>query len=225
MGKYDKIKQQLLEEKKRIEERLKDNDEFGHGLSLNQSTSELSQYDNHPADSGTELYEREKDLSLREHLREQLEDIKDAIQRIDNGTYGICEVTGKPIPMERLEAIPTARTVVEASPNDEAEWYDRPIEEKVIHDMEEEYYTGSDEAEYNEQNAYDIVASYNDNSMTFDDSSNIDSQDGMGYVEQVEAIASTDIYGYRGDDSVSFQRNIQYDQYMNGEDREDEYEE
>jgi RNA polymerase-binding transcription factor DksA len=60
-----------------------------------------------------ETFEREKDLSILEGLELELAEIEAALQRLDDGTYGVDEVTGKPIDPERLEAIPAARTNVD----------------------------------------------------------------------------------------------------------------
>ncbi len=73
---------------------------------------ELSGYDQHPADQGSETFEREKDLSILERLEAELAEIEAALQRVDDGTYGIDENTGEPIDPARLEAFPTARTNV-----------------------------------------------------------------------------------------------------------------
>lgn len=75
-------------------------------------TSELADYDQHPADSGTDTFEREKDLSILDGLEAELAEIEAAIERIDQGTYGIDELTGEPIDPARLEAVPEARTNV-----------------------------------------------------------------------------------------------------------------
>ncbi|HEX7063877.1 MAG TPA: TraR/DksA C4-type zinc finger protein [Bacillales bacterium] len=217
MDPYEEIKQDLLERKEESEHRLKANAEFGLDIPLasSQSSGELSQYDNHPADSGTAVFEREKDFALRQQVEEELRDVEYALSKMENGTYGICETTGKPIPLERLQAIPTARTALEATPSMVSDY--RPVEEDVLRRMEREYYTGSDETEYNEQNAYQQVARFNETDMTYEGSSLIDNEDGMGYVTPIEAIASTGIAGYEGDDNIHFERNIQYDQWMNQE--------
>jgi RNA polymerase-binding transcription factor DksA len=76
-------------------------------------SSELSDYDQHPADTASETFERERDLGLLGDLETELADIQDALERVDNGTYGIDEVTGQPIDPARLEAVPTARTNVD----------------------------------------------------------------------------------------------------------------
>ena len=76
-------------------------------------TGEITHYDQHPADQGSETFEREKDLSILEGLESDLAEIEAALQRLDDGSYGIDEVTGEPIVPERLEALPTARTNVD----------------------------------------------------------------------------------------------------------------
>jgi RNA polymerase-binding transcription factor DksA len=86
--------------------------ELGSG-SESDELSELSNYDQHPADTGTETFEREKDLSILDSLEAELDELEAALQRIDDGTYGVDEVTGEPIAPERLEAVPTARTNVD----------------------------------------------------------------------------------------------------------------
>lgn len=224
---YKKLKKQLLARKLEIENELDLNNEFGMEIPFasSRSSGELSQYDNHPADSGTALYEREKDMVLRSFSHEELGDINVALGKIANNTYGIDEKTGEKISYARLKALPTARTAVKTSPNQNIN-HSRPIEEQVLSQMEEDYYTGSEETEYNEQDAYQIVASFNESSMTYEGSSLIDNEDGMGYVQLVEAIGATGIDGYTGEDNVQFLRNIQYDKWMNqenvAEDDEDE---
>jgi RNA polymerase-binding transcription factor DksA len=78
-----------------------------------EQTGELSHYDQHPADQGSETFEREKDLSILESLEDELAEIEAALVRLDDGTYGVDEVTGQPIDPERLEVHPTARTNVD----------------------------------------------------------------------------------------------------------------
>jgi RNA polymerase-binding transcription factor DksA len=74
---------------------------------------ELSHYDQHPADTASDTFEREKDLAILEQLEGELAEIEAALQRLDEGTYGVDEVTGEPIDPERLDAFPTARTNIE----------------------------------------------------------------------------------------------------------------
>src|SRR5690554_8083979 len=74
--------------------------------SIIKDTSELSSYDNHPAELGSETYELSKELSLSKHQSKQLSGLVDAINRIDNGKYGACEFCGNEIGFERLDIIP-----------------------------------------------------------------------------------------------------------------------
>jgi RNA polymerase-binding transcription factor DksA len=85
------------------------------GTSESDDISELSDYDQHPADTATETFEREKDLSILEQLEHALVELQAALERVDAGTYGVDERTGEPIDPERLEAFPTARTNVEGA--------------------------------------------------------------------------------------------------------------
>ncbi len=89
-----------------------------------QELSELSDYDQHPADTASETFEREKDLSILESLESELAEIEAALRRIDEGTYGLDEVTGEPIDPKRLEAVPTARTNVDTDARHRAEQTD-----------------------------------------------------------------------------------------------------
>jgi DnaK suppressor protein len=77
--------------------------------SLRRQISDLSRLPIHMADLGTDNYEVENALGLMDSERKLIVEIDDALDRIENGTYGICEGTGQPIPKERLEAIPWTR--------------------------------------------------------------------------------------------------------------------
>jgi RNA polymerase-binding transcription factor DksA len=77
------------------------------------SISELSSLDQHQGDIGTETFEREKDFSLLEQLEAEIGDLDAALRKIDEGTYGTCEICGKEIEAERLEAMPGTRTCFE----------------------------------------------------------------------------------------------------------------
>jgi RNA polymerase-binding transcription factor DksA len=108
----DRARERLQTEQQRVEGLIQSvRGGLGDGSESDQ-VSELADYDQHPADQGSETFEREKDLSILEQLESDLAEIQAALRRIDEGTYGIDEVTGEPIPPERLEAVPTARTNV-----------------------------------------------------------------------------------------------------------------
>jgi DnaK suppressor protein len=75
--------------------------------------AEISSYDQHPADVGTEMFEHEKNQSLLEQVEYQLAEIQQAFERLQAGRYGTCEACGKRIPSERLDAMPAARFCVD----------------------------------------------------------------------------------------------------------------
>ena len=62
--------------------------------------------DDESADAGTATFEREKELSIEQNVRDLIQKIDRALKRIDDGTYGICEVCGKPIEKARIKALP-----------------------------------------------------------------------------------------------------------------------
>src|SRR6184192_722261 len=75
--------------------------------------SEASAFGMHQADAGSDAYDRDFALSLLSQEQDALYEIDEALKRIELGTYGICEMSGKSIPRARLEAIPFARFTVE----------------------------------------------------------------------------------------------------------------
>lgn len=79
-----------------------------------ESAQELPGYSLHMADSGTDNFDRDFALSLLSSDQDAVYEIEEAIKRIEKNTYGICELTGKPIPKARLDAIPWTRFTVEA---------------------------------------------------------------------------------------------------------------
>jgi len=74
-----------------------------------------SYYGNHLADTATDTFEEEKALAIEAHVCGMLTQVEEALTRIANGTYGICESCGQPIAPERLEALPYATTCVRCS--------------------------------------------------------------------------------------------------------------
>ena len=96
----------LARERRRIERALAD-------VGEREDANELSLVDQHPADYGTELFDRELEDGLAERLREQLSAIERAQERLEAGTYGLSLESGRPIPDARLEAIPWAERTAE----------------------------------------------------------------------------------------------------------------
>jgi DnaK suppressor protein len=100
-----------------IRDRLLDDIEFHASDNLKRTqkdaSSDLSAYSFHMADAGTDNFDREFALSMVSNEQEALYEINEAFKRIENGTFGLCEMSGKPIPKARLNAIPWARYTVE----------------------------------------------------------------------------------------------------------------
>lgn len=120
----------LLDRKQEIEEALANSREFLM-TPLAESTDELSLYDQHPADSASELYEREKTAGMAELLEIELEKTNQAIEQYQNNRYGLCEMCGQPIEPARLDRLVNttlcARCAHYAAPESI-----RPAEEDVI---------------------------------------------------------------------------------------------
>jgi RNA polymerase-binding transcription factor DksA len=84
------------------------------GKLAKEATEGTPSYSMHMADAGTDSFDRDFALSMLSSDQDALYEIEEAIKRIENGAYGKCEVTGKPIPLSRLDAIPWARFSAEA---------------------------------------------------------------------------------------------------------------
>ncbi|HLR70662.1 MAG TPA: yteA family sporulation protein, partial [Pseudogracilibacillus sp.] len=130
---------------------------FDLEMSQTESIGELSSYDNHPADLGTELFERGKDLALQDHAERELEEINKALHALAEGTYGICRVCSMNIPYERLVTKPTADTCVEHAPEQGIDENERPIEEEVL-----DSHINPEEEPDEETNFYDKEDSWQD---------------------------------------------------------------
>jgi DnaK suppressor protein len=79
-----------------------------------ESAQEMAGYSLHMADSGTDNFDRDFALSLLSSDQDAIYEIEEALKRIEKNTYGVCELTNKPIPRARLEAIPWTRFTVQA---------------------------------------------------------------------------------------------------------------
>ena len=109
----DRFREALEKERAQLRSQIEHHD-IGNS-SLTDETGELmsSSADNHLADTASETFERELDEGLEEDAREQLRQIEKALARIDSGEYGRCEVCGKEIPVERLEATPSTTLCID----------------------------------------------------------------------------------------------------------------
>jgi DnaK suppressor protein len=94
--------------RKQLEENLDDLDQQLTDMQ-SQVREEGVGYSNHMADAGTEVFEQELDVSLARQLKQSHETVQHALEKFDDGTYGICESCGASIELARLEALPEAR--------------------------------------------------------------------------------------------------------------------
>ena len=116
----NKYRQLLLDERGRITGLLKmqNEDEAEEASSLNDddvSSGYPSDVSSDADEIAAELADRDRDEAGDEAATGTLRQIDAALERIENGTYGVCVVTGKPIPEERLEALPWTETTVEGA--------------------------------------------------------------------------------------------------------------
>lgn len=183
----------LNKEKKEREDSLED-ERTGKGISIKDITGELSSYDNHPGDMGNETFEAEKNFSFRTREKFLLSEVQAALDKIENGTYGLCEVCHKEIAKKRLEVRPYSRLCIhcendmEQKVNDEEKG--RPIEEQVLFPPFGRSFTDNsvnDNVEFDGEDTWDSVNEYNvrmsDNEFGEDD-------EAVGYVEDVEQISN-----------------------------------
>lgn len=160
-------KNRLVEEKRNITEAMEGMLENGLADSQSIETQELSMIDNHPGDMGTEMFDKGRRLALKRNEQNIIDKIDDALERIEDGSYGNCELCGKQIPEERLEFIPYANRCIdcETSGTDYTIFrYDRPVEEETLYPYGTYFMdvSGDDEDEimYDGEDAWQDVAKY-----------------------------------------------------------------
>jgi len=103
------FKEKLIAEKNRVNGEMGDIQHENLKQSLADQSGENSRYSYHLGDTASLAYGREFSMGLAERQQKYLEQIEEALDRIDKGTYGICLVTGELISKERLEEVPVAK--------------------------------------------------------------------------------------------------------------------
>lgn len=168
---------------------------------IRENTGELSLYDNHPGDMGTELFEREKDFALSIHSKDELNKVNAALEAIENQTYGSCKECSAPIPFERLQAVPYALFCVEHSKEQNiAE--NRPSEEDILIPPSANTYSERHKGTNHEDDSFQEVARYgtsetpSDFEGDFQDYNQLyDDELKDGFTEEYETFSATDIEG------------------------------
>lgn len=120
----------LLNRKNELEKIIKEKQELLM-TPLQETTDELSAYDQHPADIADSVYEREKDFGMLELMELELEKVNDALHKYDSGQYGICEVCGNTIEPQRLERVVNT-TLCSQCAKQRFSQFKRPAEEDVL---------------------------------------------------------------------------------------------
>lgn len=160
------FRQKLLKKREEQGKKIKRFDEI-NAIDYNNG-KELSMFDNHPAEIGSETYEIGKNMALKQQQVKQLRDIDSALKDIDSGSYGICKGCGENIPIERLEVMPTSKLCVECQDESEADILTapdknrRPVEEESLYPPFSR--TTSDDTDamaYDGEDAWQDVARYN----------------------------------------------------------------
>jgi len=141
------FKSKLLSEKKKIKDAIISNSELD-----NEFSSELSLNDNHPSDTATELFDKEKGLALRNNELSIINKIETSLSDIEKGNYGNCKKCGVEISEERLEFIPYAEYCIEC----QKEMAD--IKPRIRNEYPISYYENNFG---NEENIYDGLKSGN----------------------------------------------------------------
>jgi len=191
--KYRQYKLQLEQMKKNLQEQISHAKGLQEHTGLREATAELSLIDNHPADLGSENYERAKDLSLHEKNRLILEEVEEALARLESGQYGNCKNCGKPIPEERLKAVPYTELCLACKKEAEAaeENFSRPVEElNLLPPFSRTYMGGSDYTGYDGEDAWQDVAQYNKLNHVFEQETVAESDETIGAVEDIERLSN-----------------------------------
>jgi DnaK suppressor protein len=115
----DHFRTLLIEERKRLEEEL-EQVRNRHTDMDNALPEEGEGGDEDTADLAAAMMDKELDLSVEDEIEDLLNQVDRAFQKFEEGTYGICDVSGKDIPVNRLEAIPYATLTVECQSLSEA---------------------------------------------------------------------------------------------------------
>lgn len=193
-AKVQYFKKKLLEEKSRVKSIIEKIEEYENIKSNSELSSELSLYDNHPADTGQQFYDKAKGAAFYKNEVETLNSIDDSLRSIEQGNYGVCKACGKDIPEERLEFIPYTQYCVECKnaqynsmPPDK---HNRPPEEEVI---EEPFGYGnndnSDAVGFDAEDSLQSVDNFNRMRKVYDYGDYYEDEE-VGYVENVEKISN-----------------------------------
>lgn len=203
------LRRRLVDEKNNLLERIKGIDQGGLHESMASSISELSLYDNHPGDVGSEMFERSKDFALRDNAMLAINAVEEALVKMEKGTYGLCDVCGGDISPERLQAVPSTTICLRCKRADELlipRTENRPAEEEVLEEVYSRPFDNETEnVMFDWEDSFQEVARWNEHAVRSGAGSYYGGgepveEDQRGLVEDVDGIT------YEvGDDGVIYQ--------------------
>ena len=178
------FRKKLIKQKKHILyllENMKKNETIDSNAEME---NELSNYDNHPADSSGNLYDKEIGLSLKKHQLSILNEVNQALDDIENGSYGKCKMCGKDITKERLEYFPYTKYCVNCKEN-------------MSKNIADDYYNNRQEEEKTLgnlfMNGYNSFTDSNDVNVKSNLLNNVDAKEYIEneeFVEEVENVSN-----------------------------------
>lgn len=188
-SRYAKMAETLREEKK---DSLETATELFSG-DMRDSLGELSLLDNHPADIATEVYERSRDVAQHDRLVHKVEAIDVALDRFEQGKYGVCEHCGCEIPFERLEALPYTTVCTQCSREEEKEeqhfLYREPVENELLNrPFARTFNDGLDRVEFDGEDSWQAVARYGTSDSAQDLGTNRDVRDPNDMYEDADEV-------------------------------------
>lgn len=159
------FRKRLFEEKKRLLKTLNNMNNMEEYGSMDIYYSELSNYDNHPAEIGTELFMMEQDNGFKNRMKDTLYEVDSSLEDIKNGRYGTCEICEKKIDEERLDLIPYLKNCRECADKIKTT-LDNDFEKRQFIPIDEENGTSFSDTnenmvEFDREDAYQKVAQYN----------------------------------------------------------------
>ena len=183
-----RFKSKLEAQKEEVKSLLQQMEKNGTIKSNEEFSSELSTYDNHPADSASSLYDKEKGLIFQKNEEIIIDKIDNALKDIEKGTYRKCKKCGREIDEKRLEYVPYAEYCIECQKKIDNlkpdEKKNRPAEEDVIK------YTvnhgQNDQTEFDTEDGYQSVGRFNRRENIVEEYTDEDEE----YVEPVESISN-----------------------------------
>jgi YteA family regulatory protein len=181
----EKMRRELLTEVDRL-------NETGLNQAQGESIGELSTYDNHPADLGSETFERSKDSALADNALVLLDRIDGALEKIEQGSYGVCESCGQPINSARLTAVPYAARCLACQQHiEQTDTTPRPLEEASLNPPFVRNFTdGQEQIGVDGEDILQAVLRYGSSDTPQDlAGSEINEQSGRG-VELIDGIAA-----------------------------------